>query len=44
MLQALDFLREMTFVSVAVRLMLAMFCGGLIGLRKGRTYTDLYAV
>lgn len=31
MLQALDFLREMTFLSVALRLMMAMFCGGLIG-------------
>ena len=34
MLQALDFLREMTFLSVALRLMMAMFCGGLIGLNR----------
>ena len=36
MLQALDFLREMTFLSVALRLMMAMFCGGLIGLNRER--------
>lgn len=36
MLQALDFLREMTFLSVALRLMMAMFCGGPIGLNRER--------
>ncbi|MEE0510275.1 MAG: MgtC/SapB family protein [Peptococcaceae bacterium] len=36
MLQALDVFRDMTFLSVALRLTLAMFCGGLIGLNRER--------
>ena len=36
MIHALDFLREFTFVSVAFRLLLAMFSGGMIGLERGR--------
>ena len=36
MIQALDYLREMNLVSVLVRLLLAMLCGGLIGLERER--------
>ncbi|MDO4281859.1 MAG: MgtC/SapB family protein [Peptococcaceae bacterium] len=36
MIQALDFLREMTVLGVAVRLVLAMVCGGLIGYNRER--------
>ena len=36
MLQALDVFREMTFLGVALRLIMAMFCGGLIGLNRER--------
>ena len=36
MIEALDVFREMTFIGVAVRLVLAMFCGGLIGMNRER--------
>lgn len=36
MIEALDVFREMTFAGVALRLMLAMFCGGLIGMNRER--------
>lgn len=36
MLQALDVFREMTFLGVVLRLIMAMFCGGLIGLNRER--------
>ena len=36
MLQSLDYLRELTIVSVTLRLVMAMFLGGLIGLDRGR--------
>lgn len=34
MLQLFDFLREMTVLSICVRLLLAVLCGGLIGLER----------
>lgn len=36
MIEALDVFREMTFAGVALRLVLAMFCGGLIGMNRER--------
>lgn len=36
MIQALDIFREMTFLGVALRLIMAMVCGGLIGLNRER--------
>ncbi len=36
MFHELDFLRELTLAGVAARLILAMFCGGLIGLNRER--------
>ena len=36
MLESLDFLRELNMCSVMLRLTLAMFFGGLIGLERGR--------
>lgn len=36
MLQSLDMFREMTFLGVALRLVVAMVCGGLIGLNRER--------
>ena len=37
MLSCFDFVRDMSFLAVAVRLVLAVVCGGLIGL--AREYT-----
>lgn len=34
--EVLEYLRELNMASVAVRLILAMFCGGYIGLERGR--------
>lgn len=36
MIHAFDSLREMTFIGVSLRLMMAMICGGLIGLNRER--------
>lgn len=36
MIHALDMFREMTFSGIALRLVLAMFCGGVIGLNRER--------
>ena len=36
MIQGLDFLREMSFLSVCLRLALAMLCGGVIGINRER--------
>lgn len=36
MIETLDVFREMTFAGVALRLVLAMFCGGLIGMNRER--------
>ncbi len=36
MLAALDYLRELNLASLVVRLLLAMFVGGLVGLERGR--------
>ena len=36
MLESLDFLRELNFVSILLRLVLAMFFGGMIGMERGR--------
>ena len=36
MLESLNFLRELNMISVVLRLALAMFLGGLIGLERGR--------
>ncbi|WP_298025109.1 MgtC/SapB family protein [uncultured Dysosmobacter sp.] len=36
MIQALDYLRQMNFAAVVLRLVLAMFFGGMIGLERGR--------
>lgn len=36
MIGALDYLRELNTASVLLRLTLAMFCGGLIGMERGR--------
>lgn len=37
-IQGLDYLRELNTVSVLLRLTLAMFCGGMIGLEIGRAH------
>ena len=34
MLECLDFLRDMTLLSVTVRVLLAVICGGLVGLER----------
>ena len=36
MIQALDVFREITFLGVSMRLVIAMLCGGLIGLSRER--------
>ena len=36
MITALDPLRELSMVSVLLRLLLAMVCGGLIGMERGK--------
>ena len=38
MLHQLDYLREINTVSVLLRLTLAMFCGGMIGLERARKH------
>ncbi len=38
MIHALDYLREMNFLSVTFRLVLAMLCGGIIGMERGRRH------
>lgn len=34
MLSCFDFVRELDFFAVAVRMVLAVFCGGLIGIER----------
>ena len=36
MIETLDYLRQINMLSVMLRLTLAMFCGGMIGLERGR--------
>ena len=38
MLHGLDYLREINTASVLLRLTLAMFCGGMIGLERARKH------
>ncbi len=35
MLQGLEYLRQLNFASVVLRLSLAMLCGGIIGMERG---------